>query len=369
MSEDDNSKQRTSRRQVLSGVGSSLLAFSSIQLVSGEVPKSAETIEIPKIMGDEGVLKTKEVPKKWWENVLKARRATKKLSDDISFDTVIHRRSGKDTIAGKNQMKLDVEVTSDTREDAFPASVNDIPIETIESADRGRTCVNFNDESNIPGGVAMTTEPGGFGTTGSPVYDDNDSYMLTAYHLFDPHINCGDIEDLDGYQVQDYFGQVSTHFDTDLDYAAVSVDASNRSLDDTIEHNNNRYDVSGWATNLEDDEEEGATMYKTGCVTGYTRGEIYSLVTNTTTDCLDITPSEGISWDMDQAGGDSGCAPFKLENFGGSQFAVVTGLASYGRWQKGTTSCSQLSEDPELYDHSAGATAEAIHNDSGLKFG
>ena len=69
ISENDTVEGSTSRRTVLKGVGGAITTASVSQVAAANVLDDAEMVEIPKAMHGSEVVRTKEVPRKWWQHI------------------------------------------------------------------------------------------------------------------------------------------------------------------------------------------------------------------------------------------------------------------------------------------------------------
>jgi len=254
MSENDTAEGSTSRRTVLKGVGGAIATAGVSQVAAARVPDGADMVEIPKVMLGDEVWKTKAVPKKWWSQVQRARRLSRKLPKQIDGAVTASRVRDKDEIAGKNQ--IGVEVKFDNEDAAasanLPDHVESVPISSgVELEGRQQSCINLVAEYNFLGGQYFgvndeyideetgenvyedCNDPGllGHGTMGCYMETKGSNYrfMLSAWHIFGGQ-DCS--RDITGYPAHcgyydsigdDHYpaGHVGIFQDMRLDYALV----------------------------------------------------------------------------------------------------------------------------------------------------
>lgn len=233
-------------------------------------------------------------------------------------------------------------------------------IETVDEELHPTTCENQIDYLIIPGGVRFEHD-GRVATSACKMIVDGNDYMMTAAHSFGDPVDCGrDIQGESVDQNDQSFGKVSSIYDIDRDYALAEKTNGSVAIDESIEYDGNRYDVVGYATNYEELDDSNEPIYKTGITTGYTEGTITgSGLSAASSGCIDLN-GNAIEYSNNQAGGDSGCAPFYITTEEGTDYAVVTGIATLGDPDIGSISCSDYSADE--YGNAYGASAGTIKN-------
>lgn len=324
------------------------------------VASAGSFIEVPIVKRGDEILKTRRVPREWWEHVKRARRINAKYTDEASEEspiTDVRTTLDTDTIGGRNKMKI-VLGTEDGATLALPQSVQDVPVETGQPAGISKTCFNHQEYTFVPGGVPFGNDSTS-GTAGCQVIDGGNERMITASHLW----GCSGQNNSTAHQYTQEFGQTTGVFNESLDYMLVENTAGDNTLGGAIEHDGGSFPIGGRATNYEVLHDEDVTIHKTGIHTGSTTGEIAATNQSVAYDCANFN---GLLYTNDQAGGDSGTVAFMLDDRKTGPHAVITGLATGGGGTETQINChgSQIRHFP----YAAGPTSEQIHNDCGCIF-
>jgi hypothetical protein len=417
MSENDTAEGSTSRRTVLKSVGGAIATAGVSQVAATSVVASGSTVEIPKVVYGDEVIRTKEVPRAWWEQVKAARRLSHALPEQIEGATGASRVPHDDEIAGKNQIAVEVKFPDDdTRDSArVPDERDGVPIETgIEASGGELHCRNQYTEYKFHGGQHVGQIADYEDDNGDSIYQgcaknrewaingtmacycsvDNDDkdYFLTAHHNYD--LNkfgnriCDDITDgkahcgfQDNGEDEPLYpaGVVSQYHDSTRDYALVRnhftecIDGApvNKASEDGLVDHGGSWDyaqVSGVQENLEDEMADGTTFFKTGAATGYETGTITEIDTNWSPDgCTNMSNHEDVVFDINSAVGNSGAMIYRTYPTGGHPPLAPLAALHLGASDEAdsvtTTSCKMHGGNAVVVkDESRGTSGQAIKN-------
>ena len=337
MTNEKKERRTISRRNALKTLGVGALGVSSVGLASAN--SGEDTVRIPTVKRGDEVLKWKEVPRSWHEHTQHSEQVREELIeqhlDDPGIKSIASARWDK-RFGGKNGLLVEVEVDPETYKDTLPDSKGGIPVRTTEAPDlRLGDCCFHDDYDPVPGGVSVHTANSG-GSAGFRVNDpDGNERLLTANHLWD---TCSDNTGKTLNQHTDEFGVVDS-YDADTDYALVKP-TSTEGIDNEVIVDGIRYRVSGYKTtsSINDLISSGETCYDTGSTTCTTEGPIKANGLSTPGfDCIDYEGA-GIKADIVAGDGDSGGPIVSLDEFGGTQYAVI--IAHFSLYdQDSTVSC------------------------------
>jgi len=173
-----------SRRNVLrSTVGIS--SIYSIGVVSGDDGDDQVTIPIVK-SGDE-VVKSKQVPREWYDFENVADRIFNRIYNNHGNDEGVYsvaKGSDTRTVADRSVSNVEVYVEPGTRHPEIPSQVEGVNIEIIEETpDPKPDGCNTGTFDPVPGGVQIwNSDLDTFATTTQKVYVNGDSHLLTCAH-------------------------------------------------------------------------------------------------------------------------------------------------------------------------------------------
>lgn len=379
---------KVSRRAVLGGAGSSLLAMSGMA-VAGAVPDDADMVEIPKAVHGDEVVETKKVPKKWWKHVKKVRRLNNKLEKAPGISGRVVRTDAKTETAGKNRLKLQIEHRPDgPQKSAHRAArngrVEGIPVEETVRPEPEPVCQHISPDNPYYGGQACGTvdsqgNAATIGTVGCLVETESGKeYFATAHHVLrgsgSPPCDHPEGDDIHvGFdQTTAIGGTVAPNNSSTLpafDLGFVDPSGSNYDLrGDVWNGSKGLENLVGQATNFEDDMADGVKFVKQGVPTGKETGEISNLgsdvepvdgVTPGEDVCRDYYSSAAIEFEMPTARGDSGGPIYRIDQRINDQVARLATISSAARDPERYISCSYNDQIPE-YNYVQGVQAENL---------
>ena len=339
--------EHVSRRAFVGAVGTASIFGGTA------VAKSSDTITIPYVKNGDEVLLWKEVPKSWYQQVQQAKLAKKKVASEFLNQTGVigvSRGRGKTTYGGKPGHRVHIHVDPDVFNGKSPGRVRGVNVKFVER-DQGEllNCVHYDDFDDVQGGITNEAyweedDEGyiGVGTTclrvGIDDEENDNHYMLTANHLWPD--NCS--ESTNGITLQNgtQLGIVAGA-DVATDIALTYKTNDSKTLEDGINDESFNWSVSGYYTesSVDDMYSEGRSNLRSmGVTTGLTQGaldEIGFLGSG----CLSYNGA-GVILDADGGEGDSGGPMYGLEEYFGSQWAVMLGVVSQGFYKKDTVSCT-----------------------------
>jgi len=381
---------KVSRRAVLGGAGSSLLAMSGMA-VAGAVPDDADMVEIPKAVHGEEVVETKKVPKKWWGHVKKVRRLNKKLDKAPGISGRVARTDAKNEIAGKNRLKLQIEHRPDgpqksNHHAARNEKVEGVPVEKTTRPKPEPVCQHIQPDDPYYGGQNC----GGVNAQGGPANvgtvaclgetDDGGEYLVTAHHVIRGGDGTPPCNHPEGDDIHIGFTQSSGEIGGTVapnDYSAlpavdvgfVDIAGNPNDLQGKVWNGSSGLeDMVGQVTNYEDDMADGVEFVKQGVPTGKETGQISNLgsdvepiegITPGDDVCRDYYDGSGVEFEMRTAGGDSGGPVYRIDQRINDQVARLATVSSAARDPTSYTSCWYNDQIPE-YNFVQGATASII---------
>lgn len=379
---DDTNGSLISRRDVLRTAVQSgaLVSLSGIGVASVE-----RTIDVPVVkLGDE-VIKTRTVPRAWWEHVLASRRVTNSIASQFLPKQEVKQvgtRLDSKKLAGRRKMRVAVHVPDTTVNINLPDEVEGVRVEKVEAKQMAPTCDGNQSFDPVPGGVQFndtnsTSASDLGGSTGCKVTVNDSPRMLTAHHIWDDCSANGE----SAYQWGDKTGTVDgTYSNATLDYATVTEN-NNSGIEygEKIRTDSFDYEVRSHVTNYETLMDDGDTIYKTGRNTDTTTGQIDEVNFSRSYGCTDID-NEGILVTNKQRNGDSGSVTWVVTQWPDGYFASIVSLATFGYGTNCTangsigdecSTCNNTDEKVNEYTKSGGTSSEAIRNDTGgdLVFG
>lgn len=313
--------------------------------VSGD---ESGSVEIVTDKQDDRPLVTEQVPKQWYNRVLRARDGQQRLSERYSAKEWYHsvdRTTGDMMIGGLAAHELEIGVTSrEEAPDDLPEEINEIPVTVAEREpiqnDCSTTCSCVKGGSNIGDGLTLCCS----------VEDSTYGYgILTCAHGFG---DCGDnIHGTDVYVCPNgntnYIGEVKK-FGWNLDWAFVDTSNARISgLDNKVISSN--YEVKGHVTKDGVDYmiSNGETVHKYGQTTCHTKGAAENIRDRDNCNNGSEDPFVSSKGDADQ--GDSGGPHYREHhNYG---YTTIVGVH---KWSAGGFKYA--------------SAAYKLHNNHGISF-
>lgn len=359
-----DSIDRRTALKTAGGVAAGLGGFSHLGVVRG-----SDLVEIPTVVSGGKVIKTKKVPKQWYNHTKRSHKKVKNVqSNQLSKNGVlaVGLSRSKSRFGGKKGSQIWIGVDPEGVEGNLPSHVDGLPVETEEienpepeyCGDTGYTLLG----EPIPGGVVNESdfaEEGHIsGTSCVPVHKNGNTFMLTASHTWwdsdDPALpdNCEYIRFEKYSQFFEPVGEVRRYY-PDGDFALCDSASYDKGFIDEIKEETNqdedkRPPVGGHYTQeaVEDFKSEGKEIKKKGITTGLQSGEVEGTkihgqlpehgdgfpddVTDRIPYCITFG-GEGIKCSVDEtSAGDSGGPIYAMDTYLSIDVAVVLGMHSVG---------------------------------------
>lgn len=313
---------------------------------------SKDKTTIPLLKSGKEVVKTKQVPKEWWDQVQHVKETIEKARHQLEAIPGYYSSSIESddvAIAGLRRKKITVEVDkkelpdistdSNTDNGPFPEQIDGVSVDLAEKTEaREIACNNLGNFNPLPGGVGIFVDIGGSslkkGSTCCKVTYNGKLRMLTAGHLSNCSSGNSVYTDRDA---SNKVGEISKAV-SGTDWALISDSGSN--FDDTVRFpSGSRYDVGGHVTeqSLQYYDSVGQTIHKLGRETGISTGRIQALNQSISTSC--INHNRGVVIGNDAAIGDSGGPSFVLNPRGNNE-AYIASLIQYNKEYPTGSGCS-----------------------------
>lgn len=363
------------RRQFLQTSGVSAVATFASRPTLGKVDRKTRIVTARGGVNHE-VRQTTKVPKIWRSHELEMRNITKSLAElylDNKFVISVGRVASDTQIGGFTATQPEITVANSTTQsetDTIPESLSDIGIDSqntlvdqikirTDSGDGSPVCEGFTTVDPYPGGIAIYSDGDewGGGTSGYRMYDDYDTYILTANHVLtsDCDLSTNYAEAYDGSIIGPVVDGHKYH-----DWALVRADSIDiSSIAGYIWYDGgNRAWIDGYKTQsgLETLVGESSAVRKQGKTTGYQYGTVVGMNNWYTADCFSMD-GDGVGVEVDTAKGDSGGPIWEYDS--ANDVAYVITQASYGVNKSGTVSCHSTHD---LYKKCHGYAAYKIVN-------
>lgn len=342
------------RRSVLKGLGIgsvSLFGYQPavaqsrgdrVEIVTAKRPNENEAVE---------VATTEEVPRRWYNQLKRARRVNQRIKDQLmSADGIksIGITSQGDRIGEYQKQTIRVRRTDEPINTSIPDHVDGIPVHVEEDDTEARlsthgTCTQFNnydrDYDPVKGGAIIEGRANAFaddgncnniGTACCRMMDlgTGTYYLMTAHHLVDG-CGAGDVSGQSVYQHADFIGPVAqSHKQYDVVLVGLSFFSTRSGFSDTIVETSQPVsgfvNADGVATMASKDE----TVSKRGVRTGDTTATVDTHA-ETLTACGN-TYHDQIEYKMAVSnGGDSG-GPYFTDSGNGYNLLVGMNSAEIG---------------------------------------
>jgi len=263
----------------------------------------------------------------------------------------------------------------------LPSQVDGLPTEAEElnnlEAQYCKTDEEYTEGDKMPGGVVNKGDPTGYGTSCVPVTNGDNTFMLTAAHLWwDEESPCENIR-FEKYYQQKYMGEVRKYY-ADGDFALCDDYIIDVEFESAIKEENDKKEVAGYYTEqgVENLKSEGKEIKKMGVTTGLQTGEVEA--TKIHGEFHDPHPSqycityagEGIKCSVDQtAKGDSGGPIYAMDEISGldDKWAVVLSMHNFGFGDDLNKSYECLSEKDDVENNSLSSSMYYLSNEYGFE--
>lgn len=323
----ENVGSRMNRRSILRGLGAGGLGLFGIRPAGAARPNA--TIEIDQVKtkgpnGEEKVISTRKVPRRWYNQMKRARRVNNQLQNRfISVDGVLSVgvTALEENVAGRPRHGIEIKIEGESINPSIPRNAGGVPIVVRKNARRGAfqthaSCDNPPSNYNRtydPISAGVVTEPHfdslegdncSYGTVCCRVNKDSSSdYVLTARHLWNCALDDSEIEGRSVYQHGDWIGTVSDAW-LEHDAAVVSLSSSRSASLDVVDDPNG-YPLFGYVTKNEMGWLLGTTVQCRGVTSGAVTATPTDYETTRSTVCG--TLENQVEYDrLNEGDGDSG---------------------------------------------------------------
>ncbi|ACM58684.1 hypothetical protein SAMN05444271_12838 [Halohasta litchfieldiae] len=309
-------------------------------------------------------VRTKQVPKEWFEQKERARRGQQLLFNRLEESSgVLGVGYGPSNAAVDNYRFFEVRVHVDRSEGTnadIPEEVDGVPVAITRREEYQDTYYNGNYDP-VPGGVEQNSSTGTATSTARVDYGGN-LYLMGARHLWvdDPNVqdSCStqDPTGENAYQSDDYYGHVKHHFQ-DYDAALTNIEADDQEgqpqrdgFTDTIVDENGYIEGYVDSNGIDDMMANNLEVRKRGITTGPTTGVIEEYLDNYCS--TSVTRRSLLHVSNEQQSGDSGGPVYDRDYFEGNYYLFMVSLA---------TQATGASE-------AVGSTAHSMANNLGIQW-
>lgn len=327
----------------------------------------------------EGPVEVERVSKRW----LNHRNQAHAIKDDLlrsywkrGVNSVVGGEvTDSETVVGSRRgLKIRLYLEREGVGVSVPSSVEGIPVETVvDSGGQRLACKNDGPYSILKGGVKSSQYSDGFpyATTGAMVDDGGYKYLLTCWHMFDDDESDNSCDTIWGdpfYHQGTEFGTVSD-FASANDWALVDVPTSDMTDGILTSHDSTVHPIGAWFTSsgIDSAMTNDRKMYQQGVSTGYTEGLVESngVTKSGPEGCIDL--SDGVKFNVDAAGGDSG-GPVFAWGKNDPDNAVFAGWVSWGDsdYVNGTVTICD-GHDTYLYTQFYSPLFDYLYNNYGIE--
>jgi len=285
-------------------------------------------------------VRTKQVPKEWFEQKERARRGQQLLFNRLEESSgVLGVGYGPSNAAVDNYRFFEVRVHVDRSEGTnadIPEEVDGVPVAITRREEYQDTYYNGNYDP-VPGGVEQNSSTGTATSTARVDYGGN-LYLMGARHLWvdDPNVqdSCStqDPTGENAYQSDDYYGHVKHHFQ-DYDAALTNIEADDQEgqpqrdgFTDTIVDENGYIEGYVDSNGIDDMMANNLEVRKRGITTGPTTGVIEEYLDNYCS--TSVTRRSLLHVSNEQQSGDSGGPVYDRDYFEGNYYLFMVSLAT-----------------------------------------